>query len=703
MSQRFRHSIRFKLMLAALSLLIIPWAGYQYLLETEDFLRSAHDRNMANTARALALLVQSNRELIPHLTPATEKYPSPNLYVHSMAVAPDLDGFSDDWAVIDEQYQVYTQDNDLHLQVLVAEHEGYLYLMLKVRDDQFRYQTGSLSDAQSASSVRLLFTTPNHIVEDFLFIPVAQGMLKARRRNVINGKVKSGPMDYRITGNWQDVSGGYNLELRINKHIVGKQLALQINKGNTSVPTALATSDVTTPKQLGKLVYPVPELSSLLQQASQVTERRRVLSLQAYVLGEDGTLDSTSDQGNHLPWFVNKLTSLILRQQTDSKNIFVDSQQVFDGQSSQINTAPITAALRGTPSMIRYQSPLKDHLILAASHPVLAYGQPIGAVLVEQSTQALLSLQNHALQRLLAITFILFLVVALTLLGFASLLTVRIRRLHRQVDAAVTPDGRIISTIEPVKSTDEIGDLSRGFSSVLARLSAYNHYLEAMASRLTHELRTPLAIVRTSLESCTQITSEQALSPYLLRAQEGTERLETIIKRLREAASLEKSFADATLESINLCDLLKRNIETFADIYPGVLFSKPVCQTAVMINGAPDLISQAMEKIIANAVEFHQQGTAIETQLIMDDKQATICVSNIGRGLPEDIDLFQSMVSVREKSTAEPHLGLGLYLVKLIAEFHQGAIEARNLESGKGVKICFSVASNLRATPHHPA
>ena len=48
---------------------------------------------------------------------------------------------------------------------------------------------------------------------------------------------------------------------------------------------------------------------------------------------------------------------------------------------------------------------------------------------------------------------------------------------------------------------DEIGDLSRSFSSVLARLSEYASYQENMASRLSHELRTPLAVVRSSLDN----------------------------------------------------------------------------------------------------------------------------------------------------------------------------------------------------------
>ena len=64
-----------------------------------------------------------------------------------------------------------------------------------------------------------------------------------------------------------------------------------------------------------------------------------------------------------------------------------------------------------------------------------------------------------------------------------------------------------------------------------------------------------------------------------------------------------------------------------------------------------------------------------------------LSVSNYGPLLPEDIQstLFDSMVSSRDKRGDEPHLGLGLYIVRLITEFHQGSVNASNRADGKGV------------------
>jgi signal transduction histidine kinase len=69
--------------------------------------------------------------------------------------------------------------------------------------------------------------------------------------------------------------------------------------------------------------------------------------------------------------------------------------------------------------------------------------------------------------------------------------------------------------------------------------------------------------------------------------------------------------------------------------------------------------------------------------------EATLPVSNRGPRLPEAMagKLFESMVSVRNGSGTGPHLGLGLYIVRLVAEFHGGAAEALDREDGSGVVI----------------
>ena len=106
------------------------------------------------------------------------------------------------------------------------------------------------------------------------------------------------------------------------------------------------------------------------------------------------------------------------------------------------------------------------------------------------------------------------------------------------------------------------------------------------------------------------------------------------------------------------------------------------------ISCSPDLIVQMLDKLISNAVDFSRQDTPVSIKVIEGKEKIEIQVINFGPPLPENLEeqLFSSMISVRDsKDKSEPHLGLGLYIARLIAEFHEGELEAKNLETGEGV------------------
>ncbi|MBT8448149.1 MAG: hypothetical protein KJO69_00565, partial [Gammaproteobacteria bacterium] len=103
------------------------------------------------------------------------------------------------------------------------------------------------------------------------------------------------------------------------------------------------------------------------------------------------------------------------------------------------------------------------------------------------------------------------------------------------------------------------------------------------------------------------------------------------------------------------------------------------------ITASKDLMAQALDKLVANAVSFAPEESVIHIHA-SNGKQWQIAVENEGPQLPEDMheQLFQSMVSVRDKQHKgkQPHLGLGLHIVQLIADFHQGEVKAENTQNG---------------------
>jgi signal transduction histidine kinase len=270
---------------------------------------------------------------------------------------------------------------------------------------------------------------------------------------------------------------------------------------------------------------------------------------------------------------------------------------------------------------------------------------------------------------------------------FASRLSNRIRRLHQDAEQAISDDGRVEGRIRQSSAGDEIGDLSRSFASVLERLAEYTRYLESMASKLSHEMRTPIAVVKSSLENLDMQALPGEASTYTGRAREGIDRLSHILTSMNEATRLEQAIQSTEREHFDLCELLGHCIQGYQLAYPGQPFALTTGDESLNMYGAPELIAQMLDKLIANAVDFSPDDLLIEIDVSRCDNRACISVSNSGPLLPENMQgqLFESMVSLREQSNDGVHLGIGLYVVRLIADYHNGKVEAKNRDDGLGV------------------
>jgi two-component system sensor histidine kinase ChvG len=96
-----------------------------------------------------------------------------------------------------------------------------------------------------------------------------------------------------------------------------------------------------------------------------------------------------------------------------------------------------------------------------------------------------------------------------------------------------------------------------------------------------------------------------------------------------------------------------------------------------------------LDKLMDNAVDFCADTGGITLELTVTARSCTLSVANAGPLLPPQLDghLFESLVSHRTATESKPHLGLGLYIVRLIADFHQGTVTAGNLPDKTGVVV----------------
>ena len=341
----------------------------------------------------------------------------------------------------------------------------------------------------------------------------------------------------------------------------------------------------------------------------------------------------------------------------------------------------VVAALQGAGGTRTRYTQDGRAVVVSASQPIWVVNEVHGAVVVEETTNSIASLRSRALERLVLATLGAFVLAAAVLLWFATRISNRIRRLRDEAEAAIDARGRVTRLLTASDASDEIGDLSRSFTKVLTRLGRYNAYLEGMAGRLSHELRTPIAVVRSSLENLHAARSDEEARIYVARAEEGLGRLSTILSRMSEASRLEQGLSTATRERYDAVPVIKGCVEGYRGAYAQAAFALSLPDAPVMLEGSADLLAQLLDKLVENAVDFHAPGSAVRV-VLRDD--GCLRVENDGPALPEGIreSLFESMVSQRAERSSTPHLGLGLYVARLIAEFHGGTLRAENLPEG---------------------
>lgn len=440
-----------------------------------------------------------------------------------------------------------------------------------------------------------------------------------------------------------------------------------------------AAADPNAAASLGNAYLPSEEIERFLSIMGRRSSRVWVVDTRSRVRGLSGAL--TDEQLKRSRSFTSWLKPIAA--------LVVPTPRVPAGDEMRPARGQIDRALIGVSSTQWRGTRDRDVAILSSAQPIFVGDDIVGAVVVEETTGSIQLLKESALENLLAVTLAVVGAALAILLAFATRLTTRIRRLHSEAEAAIDSQGRVRGTITPTAARDEIGDLTRTTAAVLARLREYNAYLEAMAGRLSHELRTPVAVVRSSLDNLKAHELPPEARVYVDRAHEGVDRLARLISRLSEATRLERLLESAERERFDLAAVAAGCVDGYRAAYPGREFAYTAPPGPVWMKGVPDAFAQLLDKLVENADDFAPKVTPVRIALATEGARAVLSVENDGPPLPDKLRLFDSMVSLREGATGADgaHLGLGLYIVRLVAEFHGGRVRASNLTPDGGARF----------------
>lgn len=703
---RFKLTIRRKLFIVSSSLIIIPLFGYQYIQEMEAFLRKDQERSLLETTRIVAAILQDQKKLFA--TESDDSQAQGHLFVRPLLAAIQVDGYTRDWEIYKNRIQHYSliQSNEkpFKLAFSIGNYQRYLYTLFQVTDDIVIHRKPNEQGIGDYDHLQIIMENQAGKTRRYVIAPHSPGrvygQLVVKERRILH----LGDIDQRIQAAWQDTNSGYNIELRMPISMLGKKLAFRIadvdNLQKPKIEYMLSTAGTKVIDALGTVVVPSSDVEQLLRRMERASSRIWVIDKTARVVALTGTLSNKdadeeftnpeSDEeigiGDLLTGIVRLLYGLILKQPATEFQDVLSNVSHLKGQE-------IDTALGGRPSTQWRLTPDARINILTATHPVRIDGDIVGAVAIEETSNSILLLQNRTLEILINLSILAFAVTTVVLLAFATRLSTRIRKLRDDAENAIGEDGRVVGTIRSSYSTDEIGDLARSYSAMLDRLRQYNSYLETMASKLSHELRTPITVVRSSLENLetSKLTKED--KTYTKRAREGVERLSRILTRMSEATRIEHTLQQEKPVVFNIVDVVSGCVDGYQIAKPKhrveLDLSGVEDQETLKVRGVPDLIAQLMDKLVANAQDFAKADTPISIRIQSTETHVILLVINEGPPLPEKMhkNLFDSMVSVRDKKGDEPHLGLGLYIVRLIVEFHKGQVRANSREDTPGAEF----------------
>ena len=665
--------LRRQLLLVSLAALALPWAGCQYLRQVDSALAEGQIQALEATASAVAARLASAPRLIAPDPARRGRPPGAQLYLNPLPHAPLLDGYGDEWRGWQLPARPLTDANDTELaQITLGQANNQVYLLLTVADRSPSYHDPRTGLPASGDTVEIFTNGQQYL------LPVAsQGPVRALRHNPRSGDYAR---ELRLRGRWTSAADGYQLELALPYQLTGGDLAIAIKDRAASDGAAPHRSVSTLPSDgiPGKLVQPLAELQQEIEHFARPQLRLAVVDEEGFLLASSGTTVRPPDPAGQQRWLRNWIYRSLLAR----------------------DTLPFMPDEGLPPAMTENRTPASQWFrteragrVAAVSVPVVTRADTIierpllGRVVALQSGAALQSLTESAAHRLWLITCAAAGGALLLLLGYASWLSWRIRRLHRAARNAVDASGKLRGNFPRAHLNDELGALNHAFASLLGELDHYHQYLRSLASKLSHELRTPLAVVRSSLDNLSASALDEPSRRYAERAMEGSARLSGILNSLSAASHLEASIQQADMEDFDLGDLLDVLTQSYGDAKPSHRFALHRPPGKLPCHGAPELLAQLLDKLVDNACSFAPEGSEVRLEATRERDDFCISVTNDGPTLPPGYDrkLFDSLVSVRADGGNAGHLGLGLHIARLIADVHRGRLEGRDRADGSGV------------------
>ena len=323
--------------------------------------------------------------------------------------------------------------------------------------------------------------------------------------------------------------------------------------------------------------------------------------------------------------------------------------------------------------------------------PVITAAAPVGSrgstLLTTRNATDIVQAVRDARSSLLTIIALALIVSIVLSLYLARTIIDPLRRLGRATVRVRLGREREVEVPRMQERRDEIGVLARAVSDMTAALRQRIDAVESFAADVSHEIKNPLASLRSALESLGKVRDPELHAQLMDVASHDVRRVDRLVSEISEASRVEAELSRATFEAIDLHKLVANVLRAREDrgLNAGHAVELVHEGGSTRVMGVPLRIERLVENLIDNAITFTPEGGRVMVILKRQGDRVVASFADEGPGIaPEERDkVFVRFHSVRPEAEGfGNHSGLGLAIARSIAQAHDGSLTAADRPDG---------------------
>jgi two-component system sensor histidine kinase ChvG len=237
---------------------------------------------------------------------------------------------------------------------------------------------------------------------------------------------------------------------------------------------------------------------------------------------------------------------------------------------------------------------------------------------------------------------------------------------------------------------DEIGLLARAISDMTNALRLRIDAVESFAADVSHEIKNPLASLRSALESLDKVEDPALRKQLSAIAAHDVQRIDRLVTEIADASRIDAQLSRTTFEAVDIATRAKALVGAREQRGIGnglkirITTGKP---SDALVSGDAARLERVLENLLDNAISFSPPGGVIELAISRNDDRLEIAVSDSGPGIPPETreKIFERFHSLRPADEDfGSHSGLGLAIARTIVEAHDGTLTAQDRSDGRG-------------------